>query len=157
MMAGKLFLGGVPTQPDVDALMNLEIVAGSHVTYDEIEETTGVKYRTHRFSSVVMAWRKRLFRERGLQTKARGGAIHFLTADAALDEAGVKMIRVGRATGRVVRDVGMIHAAELGSDEKRARHTLMAREAAALLEAARAAHKSITGPAPTQSRPWRAA
>src|SRR3546814_17859777 len=43
--------------------------------------------RASRFISVTTAWRTKLFRERAVQSKREGGAIHFLTADAAHDVA----------------------------------------------------------------------
>lgn len=152
-MATRLFLGGTSTKPDVDLLMGIETSIGSYVPYEKIEEITGLKYRTPRWHTVVSAWRKRLFRERHLQTKASDGAIHFLTADQALDEGDVKLTRVGRATGRLARDVSAIKTSELSSEERRQRHYLMAREANALLEAARTARKTVALPAPAPTRP----
>jgi hypothetical protein len=143
-----LFRGGVPTGMDVDRLMKeIEISPGAQVDYSKVETILGVSRANNRFRSVTTAWRARAFRENALQSKAEGGMFLFLTADAAHDEAISSVKRVGRATGRLTKRVDAIDASELTGD-RLARHSLLQREAAAMLEAMRRSAKSIVAPKP---------
>lgn len=60
------FFGGIPTKIDVDRLMELiaKFKEGDLVPYPDIESSIGEKRTTHRFRSVVTAWRKRLMKEK---------------------------------------------------------------------------------------------
>jgi hypothetical protein len=165
-MAGRMFIGGTSTKLEVDALMEVEVVVGGSLSYEEIERITGVKCReqlssgqvgsiSRRFKAVVHAWRKKLLNNgHGIQTKARDGYIHFLNSVELLDQSIVKMTHVGRAAGRVVRDVRMIRPGELRSEEQRDRHLLLAREARELADHADRARKVIAAPKVTETRPF---
>jgi hypothetical protein len=150
MQQSRLFFGGIPTNREVNELMKLELAIDSVVSYEEIERLTGAKYRTNRFVGVTGHWRARLRREKGLLLKAGGGEFRVLSADGIQDEGGKRLHSIGRATGRLVRDVGMIDSAKLSTDERRAKHTLMFREAEALLDATRKSAKALLPPSPTQ-------
>lgn len=65
MSASNLFLGGVPTKPDVDKLREAFGVPaeGTLLPWKSIESACGLKRGTHRFTTVVVAWRKALDRE----------------------------------------------------------------------------------------------
>lgn len=147
----SLFFGGVPTGPDVDALM-AEIPAepGTSVTYDRVAEIVGLDRTSSRWKTVTQAWRKRLFRDRLIQTSAEGGAFHFLTADAAQDKCRGRFNTIGRAVGRNRLRVEAIDPTDLTTEQKRTEHGLLQRETRALHDAAKAAAKAIALPAPVR-------
>lgn len=144
----KMFLGGVPTGPEVDRLIKeIEARPGVEVTYQEVERITGIRQRDNRFRSVTSAWRKRVFRERAIQVKAEGGRFVMLTPDEALTNGIVSFHKIGRALGRTSVRISVINEAELTparADTKR----LMQREIEVVTDAARRAAKVIAGPAP---------
>lgn len=149
MAKSSLFLAGVPTTLEVNELSeNIHPEPGTSATYERITEIIGVKADTNRFRTCVRRWRSKLRREKGIQTRAGGGAVHFLTADAAVEENSERMRGAGRAVGRAVRDLGMVRQEELSTEEKRSRHRLLVREGAAILESHRAAAKRLAEPAP---------
>src|SRR5688500_14685205 len=79
-----LFYGGIPTTPDVNKLTEaFDPRGGISISYEEIEEIIGAKWPSNRFVTVVSRWRKLMFRERNIQSRAEGKAIHFLTDDEA--------------------------------------------------------------------------
>ena len=75
MSASKLFLGGVPTKPDVDKLREAFGVPkeGALISWDDIEKASGLKRRTHRFNTVVASWRRGLDREHNVVMGAEAG------------------------------------------------------------------------------------
>jgi hypothetical protein len=150
MQQSRLFFGGIPTSREVNELMRLDLAIDSVVPYEEIERLTGVKYRTNRFLGVTARWRTRLRREKGLLLKAGGGEFRVLSADGIQDEGAKRLHGIGRATGRLVRDVGLIDSKALSTDERRARHILMYREAEALLDQTRKSARALQPPAPVQ-------
>lgn len=160
MRMGKstLFFGGVPTAREVDLLMNAVVAEpGTSVAYGELSELCGEPVGTNRFKTIVSAWRRRVFRESGMLTKAEGGVVYFLTADAAQAEEIKHVNRIGRATGRHVRHVAAIRSEDLTTDERRAKHLLMVREGAALLEAVRSSARKIAEPSPKNAAALRLA
>lgn len=145
-MTDNLYFGGVPTGPDVDMLMaRLDAQPGSSFSYEEIASIIGVDPRHSRFSTVTGAWRAKLFRERGLQSRREGGAIHFLTANAAHDVAIAGVTRIARAARRARIRADAINVDEL-SPERREKHSLVRRELMAMHEASERAKKAIALP-----------
>lgn len=147
----KLFLGGVPTGPEVDRLMvGLAIESGTRVPYGQVEELTGLSVKEHRFRTVTNAWRKRVFREKALEVKAEGGCFVILTPDEALTNGISSFHRVGRALGRTNAKVSVINEAELSS-ERAATKRLLQREIGLVSDAARRAAKEIAAPKPVST------
>jgi hypothetical protein len=143
-----IFKGGVPTKIEVDALMeNIDARHGTIVSFDEIERVIGVTRDKARFRSVVEAWRKRLFREKLIQTRSIAGELHLLSDDEAHDFGKSNLSRIGRATGRLCVRVEAVDATKL-SGERRDGHNLLRREANAMLDAARKSAKAIAAPKP---------
>lgn len=147
----KLFLGGVPTGPEVDRLMTgVEIKPGTKVSYETVADITGVRVNESRFRSVTNAWRKRVFREKALEVKAEGGCFVILTPDEALTNGISSFHKVGRALGRTNVKVSVINEAEL-SNERAATKRLLQREIGMVSDAARRAAKEIAAPKPVVS------
>lgn len=65
MSGNGVFLGGVPTKPDVDKLRETYGVPDENtgIPYAAIENLIGCKKGSFRFQTVVNAWRKSLVRE----------------------------------------------------------------------------------------------
>ena len=68
----NLFFGGIPTAPDVDALIEEFGVPeiGVLVSYSKVSEVIGVSKDKSRFKSVTGAWRKHLYAEYNVFMKA---------------------------------------------------------------------------------------
>jgi hypothetical protein len=146
-MTGKLFFGGVPTGMDVAKLMELELSPGVDISYEKVTEIIGEKAGTSRFRTVTNAWRKRLFRERLLQSSAEGGAFHFLTADAAHDKGRKGIVHVGRISSRLRRDVEAVDLMAL-TGERQAKHHLLRREIEAVNQTIHNSAKALALPTP---------
>lgn len=77
MKPSDLFLGGVPTEPDVKKLIEVFGVpkVGDELTYEQVAEVIGAPIRSYRFRTVTWAWRKLLDRQHNLivgAVQARG-------------------------------------------------------------------------------------
>lgn len=61
----KLFFGGVPTKPEVDALLEIVKVKaeGQILTKEEIEESMGCDTRSNRGGSIIGSLKRRALRE----------------------------------------------------------------------------------------------
>jgi uncharacterized protein (DUF885 family) len=142
------FFGGVPTRRQVDILMReVNAIPGTEVSLETIAALIGEEPRSARCRTVAGVWRRRLYRERNIQTSGASGVIRLLTPDEAHD-AGLRDVhRVGRATGRVHRRIDSIPAQEL-SDRRRDQHNLMRREIAAIHAAIQQSARIIAGPKP---------
>jgi hypothetical protein len=136
---------------DVEKLMKeLPTESGSSVTYEEVEAVLGIRVTENRFRTVTGAWRKKLFRDKNLQTAAEGGAFHFLTANQAFDTGVKSLHKIGKAAGRLHVRAGTINTNDL-TTERKEKHRLLVRETQAVIEATRNAAKQIAGPKPVQS------
>lgn len=147
----KIFLGGVPTGPDVDRLLKeIEARPGVEVSYETVERLIGAKRTDNRFRSVTNSWRKRIFREKALEIKAEGGRFLILTPDEALSSGISAFHKVGRALGRTSVRVAVINEAELAPARAETKR-LMQREIDAVTDATRRAVKAIAAPKPVST------
>lgn len=71
----ELFLGGIPTEPDVQKLIDAfkDPSEGQIITWQEIANVIEEPYGSSRFRTVVTAWRKRLFRTRNIHLLIKRG------------------------------------------------------------------------------------
>lgn len=144
----KLFRGGVPTGVDVDALMkHIEPMAGQSISYDDVAAVIKVSPDSNRFRTVTAAWRKRLFREKRLETKAEGDAFHFLSADQAHAGHIRSVMKIGRATGRLQVKLSCADPTQMSAENKD-QHFRASRFVGAIAEEMRRAAKEIAAPRP---------
>jgi hypothetical protein len=146
-MIGKLFRGGVPTGSDVDKLMKLDPQPGVTIPYETVEREIGLDQRASRFRTVTTAWRRRLFRERMLQSTAEAGAFRFLTAEEAHANSLTGFTRLGKATGRVVARAEAVDTRDL-PDGTREKHLLLKRELHMVREQMARSVRAIEPPKP---------
>jgi hypothetical protein len=150
-MMSKAFLGGVPTRMDVERLF-AEVTAepGTTIDCDAVAAIIGVAATDNRFTTVTSAWRRELFRARGLRTLREGGAFLFLTPEQAL-EAGLRDYkRAGRATGRATVRTKSIDPRQL-TDAGKEKQRLAIRMGEEMLDAAQRGMKAIAPPKPVTS------
>lgn len=71
MVEAKEYFGGLPTKPDVDAIMKAypNLKEGDVITYREIEEVIGKTWTSSRFRTVTLAWRRELYNEYNLHVR----------------------------------------------------------------------------------------
>jgi Ca2+-binding EF-hand superfamily protein len=147
----SVYFGGIPTKREVDLLMEqVEATPGTTVSYEKVARLIEVKVKSNRFLTVTNVWRRRLFRERMIQSEAFGGAFHWLSADEAHDVGLRDMHRVGRSTGRLRTRIEAVRTAEL-SEPRRDKHHLMRREIMAVHEAFQKSAKALAEPKPVSS------
>src|SRR5574337_915133 len=108
-MGSRIFLGGVPTRPDVEKLLaKIDVSHGSIIPYRMVEDIIGIPRDQNRWRTVTEAWRKRLFRERRLQIIAEGESFKALTAAEAVAHGAKRLNAHGRAVGRTATRVDSI-------------------------------------------------
>lgn len=75
MSKGLVFGGGIPTEIDVNALMDCygAPAPGAMIPYEKISELIGVRRDENRWRTIVTAWRRRLEREHNLLLRAVKG------------------------------------------------------------------------------------
>lgn len=146
-----VFFGGVPTQPDVELLMKeVPVQSGTEVQYAEIERLLGLQRKQSRFRTVTDAWRRRLRREKLLQSTAEGGAIRFLVADQAHDKGLKTLWRIGKSSRRLKNDVEDIDTTSL-TGSRVERHPLLRRITHEFASFSRKTTKEIAAPRPISS------
>lgn len=144
------FIGGRSTQPEIDALSAAIVVeAGTSITHEEVARIAGIEAGSLRFNSVVHRWRRKIERATSIRVESRDRVFHFLTPAEALDRGRGDLHRIGRAAGRLNFRVGIIDTVAL-STERRAEHSLLAREASAVLDSVRRSAKAIAIPGPVR-------
>lgn len=147
----------MPTDYEVRILMALNVQAGDYVSYSKVTEVTGIEYNNRRFTTVISSWAKKLLREHHLEIKRAGGkdgGINIMTADERVDEGVGRTRKIAKAAARNSLKVELINGAEV-SDEKKPRHLLLRRHAAALRDAAGEAFRSIVPPSVKKDIPFR--
>jgi hypothetical protein len=89
VMGDLKFPMGLPTRPEVEKLLVTfppdQMVVGTEIDYEQIEAVLNVSRKTHRYGTVVSAWRRELYCAYNLLLEAISG----------------KMFRVMSGSGRV--------------------------------------------------------
>lgn len=154
------FAGGVPTEPDVKALLqaitNLE--PGKVVEHAEIEAVIKVDRRKSRYRTVVDAWRARLLREQNVDLQARAGVGFVVLTEEERVGASVRDYGSGaRKMGRSVRRIGRVRVEQLEpADQRKVEH--VRRHMEATLSSVRESTKEIAvALKPQESLPRRTA
>jgi hypothetical protein len=119
-----LYFGGIPTGPDVQALMDLMDLAewkqGSVLSYEAIESALKMKRRTYRFRTVVSVWRKKILREKLIDTEAvTNEGIKWLEEP---ERVGVSVRDHGRhvrGQGRALRRISLVRTEKLTEEQRR--------------------------------------
>lgn len=144
-MSKGLFKGGVPTNAEVRRLMELRLDPGDEVSFEDVAETIGERINSNRFNSVTTAWRNKLKTDRGIRVNRGGGVFRLLLPHEAVEESQGDVKRVGRSAARTLRTVKMIDVSGLEGAQLQKYH-LIARQSAALRDAASDAYKEIVKP-----------
>lgn len=105
MAEPKVFEGGVPTEPDVMALMKAfpvpSLTPGRLIGYDEAAAIFREHRESSRFKTVTNAWRKRLERNHGIVLEAEANQGFRVLDDSGKLRSSIAKVRQGvRATKR---------------------------------------------------------
>jgi hypothetical protein len=107
----KIFLAGIPTEPDVRALMERfnDYVPGNEVLYADIAEVIHVDdVRSYRFETVLSAWRKRIRKEENVTFKRLGDRIRFLAEMERVQEGAAAYRQGAKKQIRAYGDIAMV-------------------------------------------------
>ena len=117
-----LFIGGVPTEPDVkrllDAFKNLK--DGDMVSHDDIAKAIGVERTTNRYRNVTNAWRKHLLKVNNLRLAPLAG-LGFRVLDG-MDRVTHNVKQYGRGARQIRKaadDVRRVDIGKLPQNEQR--------------------------------------
>lgn len=154
----KLFLGGVPTAPDVKKLREAfpQIDEGTDFTHEQIEAVIGLSPKSTRYRCVTLAWRKEMLNGHNVEIVAVPTiGFRALTGPERLD-TNVKGFKNGaRKQGKHIHRVGMVRAETLSEPEQGKQMHVM-RLGAAVIAQASSMLKEIEPPRQkqiTQQRP----
>lgn len=138
-------INGIPTAATVNALLQafVDLPAGRTITHEEIETVVGLTRRGDRYQTIVSIWRKRLQKERNIDTEPSKGIGVVVLGEYERVEASVRdYLRGARKIGRSARRIGLVRTELLSADEQRkAEHAR--RHIEGTLTAARQASKEI--------------
>jgi hypothetical protein len=157
----KVFLAGMPTEPDVKLLKQaFELKDNLEISHEQVEKIIGVSRKTWRYRSIVDAWRRAVEREQNIIIGAIPG-IGFKVLPPS-ERVSLCVSKVASGT-RMVRRAGvraaMIPTHNLSKEEQmKAEHVV--RLAAKIDVAYKEAKRDILPPAAVQLtsvRPMRAA
>lgn len=140
-----LFLGGVPTGPDVLRLIESfpDLKPGDEVTHERISSVIGQDRESNRYKSVVTAWRKKMFRDHNIDMEAVQNVGFRVLNSIERVSAGVK--GVGKNVRGLVRSESRIRSApaeQLSQQQQGVREHVL-RHTGALVDSARRASKEI--------------
>ena len=155
MAGAKVFLGGLPTGPDVKRLIEQlgEINPGRVITYDETCVVVGVKRDSHRLRSLVTAWRRRLYREMNYVFEAvPGQGLRRVTEEERSKGNALHFRRRVRGIRRDTADQALVDTSALSPKELRA-HDHRRRVQEAATDALSRAVKEIASPPAVKALP----
>lgn len=124
MREPRPILGGIPTKPEVDALMKAFANAkvGDLIPYDEITAITNVAYKNPRFRTVSTAFRRALLRQKNLDVAAvPGRGLKVLTASERVLESVADFHRGARKIRRSAARIALTPFEELPNAVERSR------------------------------------
>ena len=148
---GKLYFGGIPTEPDVNLLMRSfdinEMNPGYTVDYSKVSEIINQRIRSSRWRTVTMAWRKRLEKGHGifLDCDPDKQAFFVLSEGGKVGLSGKKLRSSIVAARRSYVVSGHVDAKKLSEDEKR-HHEFYSLRAGNILASAQLRMKKNTLP-----------
>lgn len=99
------YFKGIPTKIDVEKLDQCHGVPseGTIFTFDQLAESAGLLRDSHRFRTVLNAWRKQLFRDHNILLVSIGqGRLKASEPDERIDWASRKVHSGRRAIGRAI-------------------------------------------------------
>ena len=153
----KLFLGGVPTAPDVKKLREAfpEITEGTDFTHEQIEQVIGLDAKSTRYRCDTLSWRKEMLNSHNIEIAAVPTVgFRALTGPERLD-TNIKGFRQGtRKQGKSVRRVTMVRAETLSANEQTKQLHVM-RLGHAVLSHASSMLKEIEPPKRIEGNPQR--
>lgn len=151
----SLFLGGIPTDPDVKRIREAlgEMNEGEEIPHTRIEELIGKKASSSRYRTVTARWRKTVLRELNVEIGAVPGmGFRVLSGSERIEHNHAKFRSASRQQGRAVRRIGMIPDAVL-SDQDRHRRDRIHQLTSTAVENVALVAKQIEPPRAVQSLP----
>lgn len=130
-----LFLGGVPTEPDVRRLSEAfpMLKSGDEVHHEDVAKAIGVEPATGRYKSVTSAWRKHLLKVNNLRLSSIPG-VGFRVLDG-MDRITDDIKRYGRGAKQIRKAADDVRRVEIGklpqNEQRTAEHVLRHMEASA--------------------------
>jgi len=122
------YFRGIPTKIDVDRLDAKFGVPkeGDEITFAACSDALGMPETSHRFRTVVHAWRKKLFRDHNLLSVGTGeGAFRFADPAERIDFASRKVKSGRRSVGYAVVIAHGTDARRLTADQQKTRAGLL--------------------------------
>lgn len=135
----KVFFRGIPTKIDVEKLLNRYGVPKEGFTVEKkaIAETLELDVKSHRFGTVLTAWRNRLFREHNILMVSIGeGVLKAASPDERVDYSSRKVSSGRRAIGKAIVVAYATDANRLTDESAKTRASICAMNEAKLRLAA---------------------
>lgn len=155
-MTRLLFLGGVPTEPDVKKLNEafLEIEPDQGIPYSAVEQIIGAKRGTSRWMAVTNAWRKHLRSLRNIVLAADGRSRMFrrLPEGERSERNASEWVQKQKQAIRRVNDQQRVVTSVMTEGERNT-HDHRTRVMVAHVEATREAAKQIAPPRAPRALP----
>lgn len=138
---GRVFSGGVPTDPEVralrDAFPDSSLNIGDVIAYEEVEKIIGSSKASNRFRAVTTRWRGMVERESGRIVIGTEAGVGFKVLDNVqkIDLGNSKLASAVRSSRRAYVLTARVEVAELSEEEKARLLTLQRRSAAIIATA----------------------
>lgn len=132
----KLFLGGIPTAPDVKILREAlgEIMIDTLIPHERVEMITGLSRKSPRYRCITSAWRKEMLRQYNVEIGAISGEGFKVLSSSERLTTNYSGFRQGvRKQARHLRKVTMIRSEEL-TDSERAKREHLQRIGAVIMD-----------------------
>lgn len=141
----SVFRGGIPSGPDVEKLMKaFGVPDPGIITHDSIEKIIDQQKETYRYVSVVMAWRKKLFREYNVHVVGeRGVGYRILSEPERVDFARHGLAKNAKHVMRQHQAALLINIGKL-DEVARKKHDHVMRASAAMANAVQNTERELT-------------
>ena len=137
-MENKLYFGGIPTEPDVNRLIDAfsvdDLKPGTQISYNETARIINQKVRTYRWKTVTTSWRKKLENDYNiiLVCIPESQAFEVLTEPGKVKLSRSKLRSSVRLARRSIDVSGRVNLKAL-SDEERKAHDFNCNKASAVI------------------------
>lgn len=149
----KLFLGGMPTGPDLRKLADAigVPVVGQNISHQEVEDCLGHKRDSNRYRTVTTHWRRDLLRDHDVDLEAVPGVGFRVMSAAERVSTGKKGVQQG--TRKVLRSITRADLVRTEDPQLQKAQEVLRRYGAAVRFEANRVMREIEPPKPQEQKP----
>lgn len=149
--SGRVYFGGVPTEPDVKKLLERfdveDMIPGHEIKYSEVSEVIGQPKEASRWRTVTTAWRRRLEKDRNIfiGCNPEKKCFYVLSEGGKVGLSGSKLRSATVAAKRSFEVSNCVDTKKLSDDERR-KHEFYSMKSGVMIAAGQLRSKKMIMP-----------